>query len=96
MKKIFFLIFLMSTFLCVFSDDAPEGRVLSSVRYVFPLKLPGEIIEFKKVLLPSGEIEVISSSSLYNTLTAVRTLEYEEEQLAILRYGALRGELRGV
>ena len=97
MKKILFILLLASPLITtVFSEENTEGKLLSRVKYVFPLRLPGEIIELKKMLLPSGETKLISSSSEYNTMDEIRTLVREEEQLARQRYGKIRGELRGI
>jgi|GEM_PF-5413275 len=97
MKKILFILLLASPLITtVFSEENTEGKLLSRVKHVFPLRLPGEIIELKKMLLPSGETKLISSSSEYNTMDEIRTLVREEEQLARQRYGKIRGELRGI
>ena len=97
MKKILLILLIILPLVnTAFAAEDGGGKLLSRVKYVFPLMLPGEIIEVKKILSTDGEIKIISSSSEYDTMGKIRTLIAEEEQLARQRYGNIRGSIRGV
>lgn len=73
---------------------AEEEKVLAKVSYAFPLALPGEVIEVKRIRTKTANVKYITSSHEYNTIEKIYQLKRQERELTRNKYGTITGALQ--